>query len=189
MQLEMEMPLESCISWARSSSGCDKNFGDIVPGIDLLEAPFVKMTNVICESYNKSWVVIHYCRLKAYSRNKTSLHINATLLEPANNIFLKVKLMKKANGYKPFLFDITVDACKFMRRNNHPLLKILLNLIKDVSTVNHTCPYVGLQTVSDFYDIHIPLPWPSGEYLILGDWLFDRKPQFATNVYFTYLED
>ncbi|KAH8348344.1 hypothetical protein KR084_006654, partial [Drosophila pseudotakahashii] len=153
------------------------------------EAPIVKMTNVICESYNKSWVVFHHCRLKAYSRNKTSLNLNATFLEPANNIFLRAKLLKKANGFKPFLLDLTFDACKFMRKHNHPTIKILFNLIKDVSTVNHTCPYVGLQAVSDFHDIHIPLPLPSGDYLLLLDWRFDGKPQFATNVYFTFVED
>jgi len=106
------------------------------------EAPFVKMTNFFCESYNKSWVLIHYCRLKAYSRNKTSLYINATFIEPANNIFVHMKMMKKASGYKPFLFDYNFDACEFMRRRNQPVAKIIWNLIKDVSTVNHTCPYV-----------------------------------------------
>ncbi|KAH8345602.1 hypothetical protein KR084_012942, partial [Drosophila pseudotakahashii] len=153
------------------------------------EAPSVKLTNAVCESYNKSWVVLHYCRLKAYSRSKTSLNVNATFLEPANNIFLKIKIMKKANGYKPFLFDFTLDACKFMRKPNHPALKILYNMLKNVSTINHTCPYMGLQALSDFHDVRIPLPWPSGEYLTLMDWIFDSKPQFATNVYFTFKED
>ncbi|XP_044249227.1 uncharacterized protein [Drosophila takahashii] len=153
------------------------------------EAPFVKMTNAVCESYNKSWVVFHYCRLKAYSRNKTSLNINATFLQPANNIFIKLRIMKKANGYKPFLFDYTFDACEFMRKRNKPFTKIIWNMIKDVSTVNHTCPYEGLQTVSDFHHIHFPVPWPSGEYLLLADWIFYAKRQFVTNVYFTFVED
>ncbi|XP_017070100.2 uncharacterized protein LOC108107195 [Drosophila eugracilis] len=153
------------------------------------EAPFVKMTNAVCESYNKSWVVFHYCRLKAYSRNKTSLNVNATFLEPANNIFVKIKLLKRANGYKPFLIDYTFDACEFMRKRNQPIAKIIWKMIKDVSTVNHTCPYEGLQAVSDFHEIKIPLPWPSGEYLLLIDWIFYAKTQFSTNVYFTFIED
>ncbi|XP_050743677.1 uncharacterized protein LOC127011010 [Drosophila biarmipes] len=153
------------------------------------EAPFVKMTNAACESFNKSWVAFHYCRLKAYSRNKTSLNINATFLEPTNNVSIRLKILKKANGYKPFLFDFSFDACEFMRRRNKPVAKIVWNLIKDVSTVNHTCPYVGLQTVSDFHHIHIPLPWPSGDYLIFGDWFFYNKLIFETNVSFTFMED
>ncbi|KAH8345597.1 hypothetical protein KR084_012943, partial [Drosophila pseudotakahashii] len=153
------------------------------------EAPFVKMTNAVCESYNKSWVAVHYCRLKAHSRNKTSLNINVTLSEPAFNIFVHIKLMKKASGYKPFLVDYNVDACEFMRKRNQPVAKIIWNLIKDVSTINHTCPYMGLQMLSDFHSIQVPVPLPSGEYLLLLDWIFDKKPQFATNVYFTFVED
>ncbi|XP_016946448.1 uncharacterized protein LOC108022118 [Drosophila biarmipes] len=153
------------------------------------EAPFVKMTNAVCKSYNKSWVAVHYCRLKAYSRNKTSLHINVTLSEPAYRISVHMKMMKKANGYKPFLVDYTIDACEFMRRRNQPVAKIIWNLIKDVSTVNHTCPYMGLQMISDFHRIEVPVGLPSGDYLLLLDWIFEGKPQFATNVYFTFVED
>ncbi|BFG03457.1 uncharacterized protein DMAD_02710 [Drosophila madeirensis] len=153
------------------------------------EAPFIKMTNAKCQSYNKSWVEIHYCRLKAYSRNKTSLNVNLTVLETANNIHLRLKLMKRANGYKPFLWDYTFDACEFMRKRNQPVAKIFWNMIKEVSTVNHTCPYVGLQSLNDFHRPEIPVPMPSGEYLLLLNWIFDEKPQFATNVYFTLVED
>ncbi|XP_016946451.1 uncharacterized protein LOC108022121 [Drosophila biarmipes] len=153
------------------------------------EAAFAKLTNAKCESYNQSWVSIHYCRLKAYSRNKTSLNVNLTLSEPAYNIFLHLKMLKRANGYKPFLFDYNFDACEFMRRRNQPVAKIVWNLIKDVSTVNHTCPYMGLQVLSDFHLIDIPLPLPTGEYLLLMDWFFDGKPQFASNVYFAFKED
>ncbi|XP_043645033.1 uncharacterized protein LOC122614536 [Drosophila teissieri] len=153
------------------------------------EAPFLKMTNAVCKSHNQSWVAVHYCRLKAYSRTKTSLNINVTFIEPAKHISLHMKLMKKANGYKPFLYDFTVDACEFVRKRNHPVVKIIWNMIRNVSTLNHTCPYEGLQMVSDFHHIEVPIPLPSGDYLLLMDWLFDCKPQLSTNVYFTFIED
>jgi len=47
----------------------------------------------------------------------------------------------------------------------------------------------GLQMVSDFHRIEVPVSLPTGEYLLLIDWIFDGKPQFATNVYFTFVED
>ncbi|XP_017070099.2 uncharacterized protein LOC108107194 [Drosophila eugracilis] len=153
------------------------------------EAPFVKMTNVVCESYNKSWIAVHYCRLKAYSRNKTSSNINLTLSEPTSNVFVHVKLMKKYNGYKPFLVDVTLDGCQFMRKRNNPTVKIIWNLIKDVSTLNHTCPYRGLQMLSDFHRIEVPVPLPTGDYLLMLNFLFFGKKQFGTKVYFTFVED
>ncbi|XP_050743762.1 uncharacterized protein LOC127011023 [Drosophila biarmipes] len=134
----------------------------------------VKMTNAVCKSYNKSWVAVHYCRLKAYSRNKTSLNINATFIETAHRISLHMKMMKKASGYKPFLFVYTFDACEFMRRRNLPFAKIIWNLIKDgVSTINHTCPFMGLQMLSDFHLIEVP-SLPTGEYFLLLDYSLQR---------------
>jgi len=70
------------------------------------------------------------------------LNLNATLTEPAYNIDIKVKIMKRANGYKPFLYDFTIDACQYMRKRNHPVMRIVMDMIKGVSTLNHTCPYV-----------------------------------------------
>ncbi|XP_037716640.1 uncharacterized protein LOC119551387 isoform X2 [Drosophila subpulchrella] len=153
------------------------------------KASFFKMTNVVCESVNKSWAVFHYCRLKAYSRNKTSLNINATFLHPAHNVFLRLKMVKKASGYKPFLFDITFDACQFLRRRNNPAIKMFYTFIRDYSTLNHSCHYSGVQTVSDFHHVTVPVPLPSGDYGILLDFIFDGKKQFHVNIYFNYKED
>nr|XP_036669823.1 uncharacterized protein LOC118877061 [Drosophila suzukii] len=109
--------------------------------------------------------------------------------EPAYNIDIKVKIMKRANGYKPFLYDFTIDLCQFMRKRNHPVMRIIWNMMKDVSTVNHTCPFVGLQSVSDFHEVYIPLPWPTGDYLLILTYIFDGKPQCTTKHYFLYKED
>ncbi|KMY95047.1 uncharacterized protein Dsimw501_GD25335, isoform B [Drosophila simulans] len=149
----------------------------------------VKMTNVVCESYDKSWTVFHYCRLKAYSRNKTSLNINATFLQPVNSLSVRFKVLKRANGYKPFLFDVTFDACQFLRKPNNPVIKIIYNMIKEASNVNHSCPYVGLQVLSDFHRISIPLPFPGGDYLACLDFIFNGKTQCYVNVYVHITED
>lgn len=168
----------------------------------------VKMTNVVCESYDKSLTVFHYCRLKAYSRTKTSLHINATFLHPINSISVRFQMLKRANGYKPFLFDITVDACQFLRKPNNPVIKIVYNMIKDASNINHSCPYVvrflikiiynyisflidlqGTVVLNDFHRISLPLPFPSGDYLSRLDFLINGKTKFYVNVNMHVPED
>ncbi|EDW48568.1 GM19845 [Drosophila sechellia] len=157
--------------------------------ISVSEAPYIKLTNVVCESKNKSWAVFHYCRLKAYSRNKTSMNINATFLHPTNNVSLRLKMVKRLSGYKPFLFDITIDACRFLRKRHNPVIKMFYSFIKDYSTLNHTCPYVGLQVVSDYHTAVFPVPLPTGDYGVLLDFIFDAKKQFHVNIYFTFVED
>ncbi|EDW73884.2 uncharacterized protein Dwil_GK19330 [Drosophila willistoni] len=150
-----------------------------------------KLTNAVCESYNKSWVVVHNCRLHAINRNKTIMNMNLTFLYPVSNIQVRLQLKKRANGYKPFLYDYTFDACEFMRKHNHPVVNVILNLIKDVSTVNHTCPYEGTQLLKNFYlrTEKMPVILPTGDYLLSLTWMFYRRKQFITDVYFNYVED
>lgn len=110
------------------------------------------MTNLVCESRNKSWVTFETCRLRALQRNKTTATIFATFLHPANSISLRMQVQKKFNGYKPWVIDVTLDACKFMRSpKTNKVAKMIWDLFKNFSTVNHTCPYaVSIQTNNNF---------------------------------------
>lgn len=99
------------------------------------------MTNAVCNSYNKSWVVITQCRLKALQRNKTILNVDMDFIHPVNDIDVRIQILRKGNGYKPWLFDISFDGCKFMRRPNNPAVKTIFSIFKEYTTINHTCPY------------------------------------------------
>ncbi|EDW94302.1 uncharacterized protein LOC6533890 [Drosophila yakuba] len=158
---------------------------------DFNDAIVFKFTNVECLSRNQSWFVFHYCRLKAISREKVFLNVNGTVLHSVNNIKVHVKLLKKANGFKPWLLDVKIDACRSLENNFHPFVRIIFDLFKDFSNINHTCPFVGLQVVKDFYlrPELLKLPFPSGEYMLTLLWFFDKKIQFDTNVTFIYKED
>ncbi|XP_017084340.2 uncharacterized protein LOC108116803 [Drosophila eugracilis] len=165
-----------------------------VVGLILTEfsgAVVFKMTNFVCESYNKSWVVLHNCRLKAISRNKVILNMNGTFLYPAYEIEAHGKVYKRENGYKPWLFDTKVDACRFMRGKYNPVAKIIYSLFEPFSNLNHTCPYVGPQIVQGFYlkPELLLLPFPSGQYMLAIRWFFHKKLQFDTNVSFLFEED
>lgn len=131
------------------------------------------MTNAVCESYNKSWVDFGYCRLRAVSRTKVFLNINATILHPVNDVFVKGQLMKKANGYKPWLYSATFDGCQFIRRRNHPLIRLVWELFKEYSTINHTCPYevrrVNSVKYYNFYNMD-PSGLANGEGFLLAVW-------------------
>ncbi|KAH8263263.1 hypothetical protein KR044_006512, partial [Drosophila immigrans] len=156
------------------------------------EGVVFKFTNVVCESYNKSWVVINKCRLYAISRNKTIFNFNGTVLHPVYNIFTEMEILKKANGYKPWIFKATMDACRFVKKSYNPVVVIIYSLFKQFSNINHTCPYMGDQIIKGFYlrpELLLGLPVPSGEYLLTMTWLFNKKRQFCTNVYFEFTED
>ncbi|XP_017072063.1 uncharacterized protein LOC108108505 [Drosophila eugracilis] len=155
------------------------------------DAVVFRFTNFECKSYNESWFVFHYYRLKAVSRDRVLLNVNGTILHPANDIQLRGKMFKKASGFKPWVLDSTVDGCRYMRKRYDPFLNIVFNIFKDFSNINHTCPFFGPQVVKDFYlrSERLALPFPSGEYMLALLWYFDKKRIFDTNVSFLYQED
>jgi len=85
---------------------------------------------------------VHQCRIYAVNRNKNTFNLNGTILHPAYNIDLHMQVFKKANGYKPWLFNITIDVCRFFKKHNNPVFLIVVNLVKEFTNFNHTCPYV-----------------------------------------------
>ncbi|KAH8332107.1 hypothetical protein KR074_009768, partial [Drosophila pseudoananassae] len=150
-----------------------------------------RFSNVVCESHNISWFVFDHCRLKAVSRNRVLLNMMGTVLHPVDNVQVHSKIFKRANGYKPWLFDFKVDACRFLHKNYNPVAKLIYGLFREFSNINHTCPFVGPQIVKDFYlkPELLLLPFPTGDYMLAMRWLFFNRIQFDTNVSFVYVED
>ncbi|XP_018803804.1 PREDICTED: uncharacterized protein LOC108978128 [Bactrocera latifrons] len=148
----------------------------------------IKFTNAHCESFNKSWAVINECRLHALRRDVASLNINITFRHPANDIKLYLVFLKKANGYKPFVLNSTVDACEYIIKKNNPIVNLVYTIFKSFSNINHTCPYVGDQLLLNFYPKNelITLFLPNGDYVLLMDWILSKKKTFTTNVYFSF---
>jgi len=51
-------------------------------------------------------------------------------------------LLKRYSGYKPFLYNITVDACKLLKHPKaNPIFGFFHGLFKEHSNMNHSCPY------------------------------------------------
>ncbi|KAH8233907.1 hypothetical protein KR032_003207, partial [Drosophila birchii] len=150
-----------------------------------------KLTNVVCESYNKSWFVFNQCRLRAVSRNKVVLNLNGTLLYPANDIQAHYKMFKRENGYKPWLINNKLDCCRFWRKQYDPFYKIVVSLLSEFTNMNHTCPYVGPQILKGFYlkPELLLLPFPTGNYMLSLRWYYDQRLQVDTNVSFEFIED
>ncbi|XP_061402681.1 uncharacterized protein LOC133338528 [Musca vetustissima] len=88
---------------------------------------------------------------------------------PVPNASLNLALYKRANGYRPFLYNISQDACSFFaNRKRYPVLKVLFDLFLDKSNLNHTCPYSDAIIVKDFVleeKLFHYFPIPEGEYL------------------------
>lgn len=106
------------------------------------DAAYAKFTNVVCDNFNKTWITINECRLRALNRNTTVFNFNGTFHYPANEILTDIQLLKKANGYKPWLYKLSIDSCQFIKKPYHPFAIIIFRVFRQFSNINHTCPYV-----------------------------------------------
>ncbi|XP_065361943.1 uncharacterized protein LOC135955521 [Calliphora vicina] len=149
----------------------------------------IKFTNIKCDEFDSKFATFKECRLRVPKRDTVSLNLHVKLFElPVNNVTINLALLKKANGYKPFLYNTTTDFCHFMKnQKRHLFLKFFFDLLLKSSNINHTCPFnhdvIVRNLVLEEYMFKI-MPLPSGEYMLrlkvaaYKDWKADVKAYF-----------
>ncbi|KAL7736479.1 hypothetical protein ACLKA6_019680 [Drosophila palustris] len=104
---------------------------------------------------------------------------------------MRIQLLKRASGYKPFLYDVShSDLCVYLDRRNHPFVNIIFNSFANHTNVNK-CPLPSELCVEHF---RFPvkalelLPLPHGDYAIYSTFSYDRREQVLLKVFFTITE-
>ncbi|XP_050319875.1 uncharacterized protein LOC126752893 [Bactrocera neohumeralis] len=137
--------------------------------------------NAVCISTNRSSLYFDTCILKAVNRSYKYFSMRAKFPQkkPVHNISMSFALLRKANGYKPFLYNFTIDACKYLKKRANPVVRYFHSWFEKYSTINRTCPYGPQDEVVEKLPIsyvnHVAtqvLPLPTGEYTFHTDWYF-----------------
>lgn len=149
------------------------------------------------------------------NRNLTYFNLNLTLLHPVKkDVVVEGQIFKRGNGYKPWLYKASLDACRFVKKPYNAIAIIVYKMFKQYSSFNHSCPYevsekynlFSLQvylTLCDFILWQgivlvqklslrldtLPHAIPTGDYLLQLDWIFSKKVQLITKAYFKFVED
>lgn len=101
----------------------------------------MKFTNAVCQSHNKSLIKIKECRIRAVSRYTNIFNFYEIMLQPIYKMSVRVQMLKKANGYKPWLYDVSVDACEFLRKPSNPFVILLVKQFKNFTNIfDQKCP-------------------------------------------------
>nr|XP_017016824.1 uncharacterized protein LOC108070739 [Drosophila kikkawai] len=143
----------------------------------------VEFTNINCTSWDPEFSDFEYCYLKSVNRSYKYMSLKVNLYKvPINVIKVNIAALKRFNGYKPFLYNATVDACRFLKNpKSNPVFSYLHNMFRSFSNMNHTCPYnhdlVVEKLNTNFLNNHITsaLPVPEGDYALQTSW-------FANNI-------
>ncbi|EDW53576.1 uncharacterized protein LOC6612925 [Drosophila sechellia] len=140
-------------------------------------ASMVEFTNVKCTSWDNAFDNFEYCHLKSVNRSFKYLSLKVNLHKLPKLRFVNFSLLKRYNGYKPFLYNITVDACKALRHpKSNPIFNFFHGLFKKHSNMNHTCPFnhdlIVEKLPTNFMNQQVSgdLKFPHGDYLFHSDW-------------------
>ncbi|KAH8262216.1 hypothetical protein KR038_012137, partial [Drosophila bunnanda] len=150
-------------------------------------------TNIKCTSLNDSYCSFDYCLLKSVNRTYKYGSIKAVIHDgPIYKVKVNFALYKRLNGFKPFLYNVTIDGCKFLKhKSSSPVAAFIYNLFGPFSNMNHTCPYDNDLIVEKAPISHINeqltkvLPFPPGEYGFFSIWYAYGIKRATVNVFGT----
>ncbi|EDW75466.2 uncharacterized protein Dwil_GK23872 [Drosophila willistoni] len=152
-----------------------------------------EFTNLKYENFDKEFCEFEYCYLKSINRTYKYLSLRVNLLQlPVTKFSVRFQMLKRFNGYKPFLYDTTVDGCKFLANQKiNPVAGFFFGLFSKYSNINHTCPYehdvivdkVAVNTMNN--GLTNVLPFPEGDYLYNITWIAYGKPRAVVKVFGT----
>ncbi|KAH8383635.1 hypothetical protein KR009_009770, partial [Drosophila setifemur] len=172
----------------------------------------LEFTNIKCTSLDPEFCDFEYCYLKSVNRSYKYLSLKVKLYKLPitkikvcvyykskntnidSNLYyqMNLELQKRTNGYKPFLYNITVDACRYMRNpKSNPIAAYLHGLFLPFSNMNHTCPYnhdLMVEKVSTSFintQVTSVLPFPLGDFLLLTKWIAYDIHRATVSVYAT----
>lgn len=123
-------------------------------------------------SLNSNLATVHYCYIKAYSRNYSTLNWGWTYHRPINKPFYITLIFEYKYGtiYRPVITSKPLEFCEMVEgKGTNVLMKMIINLIKDsVPDLIHKCPYVGRMDARNvsINDMNWMSTFPSGVYRI-----------------------
>ncbi|XP_016958186.1 uncharacterized protein LOC108030080 [Drosophila biarmipes] len=152
----------------------------------------VEFKNIKCEAVDKEFCTFEYCHMKSVNRTYKYISLRAKLFKlPVTNAKVNGALYQRLNGYKPFLYNITVDCCLFLKnQKSNPVASFFYDSFKGFSNLNHSCPYNHdivldkLTAESVNHRVTNILPFPEGEYMLNFNWMVYGSSRAVFKIYF-----
>ncbi|KAH8408934.1 hypothetical protein KR009_004067, partial [Drosophila setifemur] len=133
-----------------------------------------EFTNTVCKSFDKEFADFRYCYLKSVNRSYKYMSFRLDLYKPPiTKIKFNLIIFKRVNGYRPFMYNITVDGCRWLGSiDSNPFMAFLYGIFKGYTNMNHTCPYDHDMWIEKLpisvinHHLTKVLPVPEGDYLL-----------------------
>ena len=103
-----------------------------------------RFTSMKCSGSSMNTTSTHFCFVKAYSRNTSTLNFGYTLTKALNKLYLKFSVdYKYGTVFRPILTPPRIEWCSFISGNsNNILMNTIVDMTKDSAPgLSHKCPY------------------------------------------------
>ncbi|XP_017080088.1 uncharacterized protein LOC108113894 [Drosophila eugracilis] len=152
-----------------------------------------EFTNIKCTSLDTEFDDFEHCYLKSVNRTYKYMYIKVNLFQtPVTKVKVNLSLKKRFSGYKPFLYNVTVDACKFLENPTaNKIVNYFYGFLTTHTNINHTCPFdtdlIFDKISSEFINHRFTniLPFPEGDYLLESNWIAYDKNRAVIKIFGT----
>ncbi|KAH8382473.1 hypothetical protein KR009_003728, partial [Drosophila setifemur] len=151
-----------------------------------------EFTNIKCTSLDKNFSDFDYCFIKPVNRTFKYISLKCKLYKiPITKVKLNVAMYKRYNGYRPFMYNLTIDACRFLKNpDKNTFFSWLYPFFIEYTNMNHPCPFDHDLLVDklpgEFVSLRrIVLPFPEGDYLFESNWIAYDIPRARVKIYGT----
>uniref|UniRef100_A0A1I8Q5P6 Uncharacterized protein n=1 Tax=Stomoxys calcitrans TaxID=35570 RepID=A0A1I8Q5P6_STOCA len=146
----------------------------------LAESLNLKFTNAQCEVLDKSFGSFEKCYLKALDRHNVSLDLYLKLYQlPLKSLKWHAQLFHRGNGFRPLLYNNTMDFCLFMKNPKRWMFwKIIWDAVLPYTNLNHTCPInhdVIIKSLILQMDMIKLIPFPPNTYMLRLRYFNDKS--------------
>ncbi|KAH8351239.1 hypothetical protein KR084_012202, partial [Drosophila pseudotakahashii] len=100
-----------------------------------------KFKDLHCNVNENEYAEILLCKLKAINRYKNSANIHIKIKQAINKATVRLEFFKRANGWKPFLYNVSVNLCDFLNNKKNVIFDIFYAYTRPHLARNYTCPF------------------------------------------------
>ncbi|KAH8367561.1 hypothetical protein KR200_002615, partial [Drosophila serrata] len=146
-----------------------------------------KFKSLYCTIYDHDYGKFTMCKLKAINRYRNSVSVYFRQKQPAEKVMVRMEVLKRANGWRPFLYNVSVDLCDFLQRHSNMYLAIGFAYLKPYLKLNNSCPIKANDSVRcenfelDIDQFRVRFPFETGEYGLRLSFYYRKILRVAIN--------
>ena len=119
-------------------------FQFVLPDVLPTQGYYYRFTSAKCSGSSKNTTSTHFCFVKNFNRNLSTMNFGFTLNRDLNQMFLKYTFdFKYGAVFRTIMDPPELEWCSFMGvRSKNVLMDVIIETVQDsVPGLIHTCPY------------------------------------------------